>query len=277
MGWAGLIRRDGEPERAHRAFLLWAMQAQRRRSFRATGRALGSKSGSSERKWCTVWDWKARVGEDPSTESKAAELYAQKYHGRYGGREVRQIADNMDINYVPPGKTTKVAEAVEAHDALEGARKMQLRKKRAGDVLDASLARFSDQLIGEPLVGQDGKPVLDRNGKQVRYGFDYRPSDLPGIVRGYQALNQLGGGMLGIPEVDTGSGGSIGDNVARSERVRQAEEKGVAVLPALIEDLEEMRVIAEVMLEHEAAQAEETKKTAGAGGYNVVQRPTREG
>ena len=71
-----LAKRVKEPEIAHRAFLLWAMQTRHKREKSCTARAV-DRSHVSVSKYCQKWEWEERALH------LSAEVEAQGYIGNY--------------------------------------------------------------------------------------------------------------------------------------------------------------------------------------------------
>lgn len=230
---ARLARRDGENERAHRAFLLWAMQAEGARNMRATARAV-TASDNAVRKWKVAWEWESRV-EDPTSDTQAATMFAQLYHVKTGGAEVLIVADTMAFEYVGPATedVSVVGRAVDAHienDARIRQSDDEIRRQRLETVLDATETQLLVELA---------KPEKERT-------IQVKLSDLPHVIRGRAYLNAT--------RAPTGTTkASAGEDRARSYRVEKAVADGVDPLYALKAESDEIALIIETMINHEEA------------------------
>lgn len=276
-----LKRRDGEGERAHRAFLLWAMQAPDARNGRAVARAVKS-ADNAVRKWRKVWMWDFRT-EDPTSDTQAGALYSALYHRVTGGAEVTLVADWMAFEYAPPGiaadtgveyrnldpvsdDRTQLAKAVDAH--LENDRRIaetedQKRRRRLETLLDVSETR----LINDFVADQNRKPQCPKCGKPGPVCSDHpgvaavlpeervkvRVADLPHIIRGRAYL-------AATRAPATSGKANAGADVARSRRVEHMIEQGYEPSVALKAEYEELGLIIDTLRDH-------------AEGSNVVRFP----
>lgn len=232
-------RRDTEDERHHRAFLLYAMQAEDKRSLRAVARALNA-SDNSVRKWRKRHDWHLRM-RDPESCRHACDLYSELYHAKLGGKDVAVIQENLGAEYLPPdeAKKSQVARAVDLYQEVD--RNAELarhntdvaeRNRKLKAVLDGVTAR-----VGKGLVDGTIQP---------------RASDLGVVLRGIEALERSEARRLSmLPGADDGSEGGA-ENVATSQRVLQAQKRGEDVLAAMEEDAEELLLLIRTMRTHEA-------------------------
>ena len=231
-------RREEEDERHHRAFLLWAMQDPEQRSLRATARA-AQCSDNSARKWRGKFGWEERVA-DPEHSRHAADLYAELYHTRLGGREVRLVEERMEVPYVPPMEEakTEIAKANDLYEQVEReearaafVEKSHERTKKLRTVLDATLTR-----VGQGLASG---------------AIKVKPSDVNMVIRGMQVIEEAEErrlAMLPSPEEDSTDSS---DNVATSQRILQAQRHGHDILPALEEDAEELLLAVRTLRSHE--------------------------
>lgn len=224
------VRRADEPEHAHRAFLLWAMQSVEKRSLKAASRAM-NKPDMTIRKWRKRHDWDLRIEGEPNHEIIAARLYSDCYHRINGGKEVRLVMQNMAVRYEgniepPEEEKTEVAKAVDLYEEIEKENQRKDSKdrlRRLNLVLDGTLAR-----IAKAIAEGDLKPQL---------------RDLGNVIRGYamaesselRQLSMLPGGERGK------------DTVADSQRVLLARQRGGDVFQAMREDAEELLLIIRTM------------------------------
>lgn len=233
-------RREGEDERHHRAFLLYAMQSEENRSLRATARALGA-SDNSVRKWRKKHDWHDRMT-DPEHCRHACDLYASTYHAKLGGRDVAIIQERLGAPYVAPGEEEKseIARSVDLYDRVD--------REEAAAAFDKAARSRNDRLrtVLDATLGRVAKGLTDGEIKP-------RPSDLGTVIRGYKLLEESEARRLNmLPSADDEeNGGGQGENVATSQRVLQAQANGEDVLDALHEDAEELVLLLGALRTHE--------------------------
>lgn len=253
------LKAEGEGERHHRAFLLYAMQDPNNRSLRAVCRATKA-SDNSVRKWREKYRWEDRMG-DPETCRHACDLYAELYHAKSGGREIGVIRDRLGSPYVAPDEEAKseLARAVDLHEQLDREsaaaafnRKAAERNKKLQQVLDAQLAVIGAQLaqVGREIAKaqQEGRPV------ELPAGMAIKPSDVSTVIRGLEMLERSEArrlAMLPSGGDDDQGGGQGGQVVPVSQRVLQAREQGGDELAAIEDDLEELLMIVRTAREHE--------------------------
>lgn len=277
-----LNRRDGENERAHRGFLLWAMQAPDARNMRAVARATKT-SDNSVRKWRKGWMWDYRT-EDPTSDVQAATMYAALYHRATGGAEVTLVAEWMGFEYVPPGtegsevedvKPSPLAQAVDAH--LENDQRIaktadQRRRERLEAVLDLSETAILNDLLNDQkasVAGVGGRPAGFTDEEWLALPAKARTllaapaerkvklkvADVQHIVRARAYLN-----ATKAPVGD--SKASQGQNVARSRLVERMIEQGADPAVALQAEYVELGLILDTLRDH-------------ASSSNVVRFPGR--
>lgn len=210
-----LTKRDRESVRAHRSFLLWAMQEGDRRSTRAAGRAVG-RSESTAREWRNRWDWVNRAS-DPLSEVKAQGVYRELYYPEYKLREIVEIEDRMAAPFMPDTPVSSsvaesVAEAIkpETRKDKEQARERKA-KQRHVSLIDAALGYVAQQL----------------QANEIRASL----RDVPMLLRMRQELT----GEL-LPQ-----DGSF--SVVESVRVKAAKANGDDVLDAMHADAIELTAI----------------------------------
>lgn len=249
---------EGEGERHHRAFLLYAMQDPPR-SLRAVSRATKA-SDNSVRKWRTKYEWEDRLG-DPETCRHACDLYASLYHTKSGGREVEVIKERLGAPYVPPGtdQMTETARAIDLHDQIDResaaaaySRKAADRARKLQQVLDAQLAVIGAQVaqIGQAIA----KAQREKAPLELPPGMSLKPSDIGIVIRGLEMIEKSEARRLAMLPTgeDDGQGGGQGSQVVPvSQRVLQARESGGDELAAMEEDLTELLSIVRTAREHE--------------------------
>lgn len=237
---------DGEDERHHRAFLLYAMQSDdeardltQRRSLRAVARVLPA-SDNSVRKWREKFNWHERI-QDPNHCQQACDLYAEMYHPKLGGRDVAIIQERLGGTYQEPGHKDKTerARAVDLFEQVEREsiaaqyrKESDERYERLKTVLDATVVRIAQE--------------LQREDSKVRVG------DLGVVLRGFKELEESRIRLLSmLPSEDDVPGGEQAEPMSVSQRVLQVRAKGGNELEAIRDDLAELSQIVDTMLTHE--------------------------
>ncbi len=227
---AQLAKQAGESQEAHRAFLLWLMQAPGRRSLRASARAL-KYSETHVRGWKKIFHWDERMQAiGAGADTLAARAYVAAYHRLHASREVEVVRPYMVVQYVlpegpapglaPPPPLEGEARAIDIHREIEADEAAARSQKRTRTILDAAEARLAQQLMD--------------NRKLYKVSIQ----DLLVIHR---IRRELGGAQ--------GAGGT-GNPLATSVRVEKAAENGGDVLGALAEDHAEMGLILATLREH---------------------------
>lgn len=246
-------RREGEDERHHRAFLLYAMQEGERRSLRAVARALNA-SDNSVRKWRQQGGWHKRL-DDPEHCRHACDLYAELYHRKLGGRDIAIIKENLGAEYVPPDEAEKsrVARAVDLYEQVDREeamytfqREANKRNDRLRKVLDGTMARVAQGIASNEIK--------------------VKPSDLGTVIRGYELLERSETRRLSMmPTAGEGEGNQ--ERIATSQRVLQAQARGTDVLAALEADAEELLLVLRTLRAHEEeSNVARPLATQGAAG-----------
>ena len=277
---AGLKRRDGESDRAHRAMLLWAMQAPDARNMRATARAVKS-SDNAIRKWKVVWAWERRT-EDPTSDVQAGTMYAALYHAMTGGAEVTLVAEWMAYEYAPPGTKgsevedvhpTPFAKAVDAHlenDRILAETDDSKRRRRLEALLDVAETRLLNDLVSDQQRGPSltGIPAgIDAETWQklpaaVRAQLLTPAAKVPVRVADVQHLVR-GRAYLAATRAPTTDGKqNRGADLARSRLVERMIEQGHEPAVALKAEYEELGLIIDTLRDHAEAS-------------NVVRFPAR--
>jgi hypothetical protein len=220
-----------EDEKAHRGFLLWAMQEERLRSYSTAAKALDADV-SQLRRWSDAYCWPARWQsmcevEDSNPFIAAFTVYAANYEKRYGKKELPKLADAFDptLNdafhpWVAARARTESAERTRAASTV--LRAQADAKKSRKDTLESNEDTLLDALQLASNLAKDGK---------LRIGA----SDIAPLVRA------LGDVQAEKAALTMGAGPA---NAAReSTRVQIARASGEDVLNALIEDHEEDGII----------------------------------
>lgn len=228
-----LTQRPGESLAAHRAFLLWMMQAPSKRSSRATARAM-DYSDARVRQWRQLYGWEERSqAMGAGSDTLAARAYAMQYHRLSASKEVALVAKYMVVQYLPPGSPapglaagppqaappplSEKAKAVELHDHAAEEEVRGRRTRQTHLILDAVTARLADAL---------GR---DKDGKLKPFKVG-----VPDLLVVQKLRRDL--------DANTVAGGT-GNPLATSVRVEQAAQSGGDVLGALAEDHAELGLI----------------------------------
>lgn len=255
-----LARREKESAEAHRALLLWAMCAPDKRSQTALSKVTGvGESSIRHHRKVQEWDARLKAAGDRAGE-QAVQLHRELYEKRYGVQAVRALRDHyhyLAAAYPLPGAPTadpppevtpppprtgddRKREAEEAKQIQEDA-KAALKDRRLMSILDAAEIRLVQGIAKG----------------SVRVSL----ADLDRIVKLRTYLEKRS-----APAIVNDSGKDPRESVAKSERVLHAIANGGDVLAAVVEDLDEIRLIATVMHDHEAqvlqfpAQREDARK-----------------
>jgi len=221
-----LARYDGEKEQAHRAFLLFAMQAPKKRSQRAVSKAVSVSAP-------TIGDWKKRfVWEDRIKQGGAAhdvvaqKLYNELYFKKQGMREIaviekKIIAPISVVGTVPKAIAETVIQTVEKSVSTVNKNKGSTlfdnqMKARHLDLVDRSIRYISDSLMsGEVKVTLKDLPVM------------------------LELRDQLTG-----KEKEESKGGSI---IIETIRVKDAKKSGGDLIEAMLDDSKELVAIFEAL------------------------------
>lgn len=222
-----LIQQTGESVKAHRAFLLWLMQAPGRRSLRAAARAI-DYSETMLRNWRKANRWHEREqAMGAGADALAARAYATQYHRLTASKEVALVQQNMVVQYAPPGgpapglaagpaqaegaPLTEKAKAVQLHEQVSVEEMRARRTRSLHAILDGATARVAEALAANKIkVTVQDMLAVQRMRRELEAGT-----------------------------VATGNGNPM----ATSVRVEQAATKGGDVLGALAEDHAELGLI----------------------------------
>lgn len=212
-----LVQRERESERAHRSFLLWAMQAPEVRNLSAAARAVG-RSESTAREWRRRWSWDERIGSiGEASDVAAASAYREWYYPKWKLREIVEVEDYLAAPFRPeavvaPSVVQEVRQAIRGDGLREAeaeARKKARRRHRA--LVDGALG-----LVAKRVAAGEVKVSL---------------RDIPTLLDLRERLDDGGAA--------TGHGGVVIESV----RVRLARETNGDVVGALHEDALELVAI----------------------------------
>ena len=212
-----LVQRERESERAHRSFLLWAMQAPESRNLSAAARAVG-RSEATAREWRRRWEWTERVealGEASDVAAVAA--YREWYYPKWKLREVVEVEDFLAAPFRPDAVVApSVVSEVRAAIRGDGKREAEVEARRK--------ARRRHRALVDGALGLVAKRVA---AGEVRVSL----RDIPTLLDLRERLDD------GVP------GGGSGGVVVESVRVRLARERGEDLVGALYEDAVELVAI----------------------------------
>jgi len=212
-----LGRRDREGERAHRAFLLYAMQDPERRSSSAAGRGV-SRAESTTREWRRRWSWEDRISAlGEAADVKAATAYREWYYPRFRLREIVEVEDRLAAPFRPESVVSPTV-AAEVREAARG----DTQREAAADARKRSRRRHMALIDGA--LGLVAKRVA---AGEVRVTL----RDIPTLLDLRERLED--------PHAGTGGGGVVIESV----RVRVARDSGGDVIEAMHEDALELVAI----------------------------------
>lgn len=219
-----LERRDREPDRQHRALLLYGMQHPAKRSMRCVARAVAADE-STVRAWAYKWDWDGRTRELDG-ELHAVALYRAFYMPHHGAKEIPEVSDRMAVPLTASPRTrqpdpeviedVRKAETVVREEIGRRARQERTVRDKHLSLIDASLGYIVKQMT-------DGK---------IRAAL----SDIPTLLKVRQILDGE------VSEANLG-----GMQAIESVRVRAARNAGGDLLEAVDQDLVELRVVIDAL------------------------------
>ncbi len=209
-----LARNRGESEVAHRSFLLYAMQSEKRRNMRATARAV-ERSNTTVRNYSKSWDWAKRM-DIPHIEVKAQELYKSLYFAMYGMREIAMIEKYILSPVTVVGSTPRsVADTVTRVVEQSNPKKSQV---------------FTDELKRKHLT------LVDAGIGYIAQGI--KNGDLKRSLRDLPLLMQLRREITGENKEEKESA-----ILVESVRVKTAKSMGTDIVEAMYEDAQELVAI----------------------------------
>lgn len=212
-----LVQRERESERAHRAFLLWSMQAPELRNVSAAARAVGRAEGTA-REWRRRWEWDARLASlGEASDVAAASAYREWYYPKWKLREIVEVEDFLAAPFRPEAV---VAPSVvrEVRNAIRG------DGKREAEAEARKKTRRRHRALVDGAIGLVAKRVA---AGEVRVSI----RDIPTLLDLRERLDD--------GNAATGHGGVVIESV----RVRVARETGGDVVGALHEDAQELVAI----------------------------------
>lgn len=207
-----LKEKEGESPEDYAIFLLYAALPPKQRKVAKIARIMGEKEHvtryrADKYEWVKRTEAVSQAGEEG--EKKAASMYADRYHMRWGGKPRELWVPLLRVPYIPPkkasakkitvGGTESAAQAEDVGDILYHARLRMLEALRKGD-LSLSIGDF-ERLQKMELQEQSRKKTEEVSRLAPRESF------------------------------------------AQSDRVMRAKATGGELLPALKEDMEELTAI----------------------------------
>ena len=209
-----LHRLDSEPEQAHRAFLLWTMQAKTHRNKRAVGRAIG-KSHTTIGNYMSKFKWEERAT-NFTDEAEAQQLYRSLYMPKFGMNEISAVQKYIATPLSTSGTVERsVGESVQK-------------------AIDKTASK--DGTVFEKEVQRKHLMLLDAAIGYIAQGL--KAGDMKRQIRDLPVLMQL---RKQLSESET-SGKSAGI-VYESIRVKEAKANGGNVIDAMYEDAQEITAI----------------------------------
>lgn len=219
---ANMALLDKEKKKQHRAFLLYAMCAAKKRSMRAIGKAVGVSTPTIS-DWKTKFKWADRMlNAGPAHDAIAQKMYQELYFEEIGMREIAMIEKRIvNVQSVVATTTKEIGTAATAavKDSIE-----QINADKATTVFDDEMkARHLDlvdrsiQYISDALLSGDVKVTL---------------KDLPTMLELRDQLN-------GKAKEDESKGSIIIETI----RVKDAKKNGGDLIQAMLDDSHELVAI----------------------------------
>jgi len=213
---------DGETAKHHRAFLLYAMQAPKKRSMRATGQAVGCSTPSIS-DWKKKFNWADRMlNAGPAHDSIAQRTYHELYFEEMGMREIAVVEKRIvNVQSIVSTTTKEIGTAVqdtvkESKELINQDRKEtrfdEQMKARHLDLVDRSI-----QYISDALLSGDVKVTL---------------KDLPTML-------ELRDNLTGKEKENENKGSVIIETI----RVKDAKANGGDLIDAMLADSQELVAI----------------------------------
>ena len=214
QGASPLLRMSAESERAHRAFLLWAMQVESKRNLALVSKAV-ERSYSSVYKYKKDWDWKNRAGYSATSDIEAQRLYNEVYAVKYGTSEIVMVQENIAAPIsITDGKVRSVSEGVQK----------SIEETKPKETLFDKEVKRKHLILIDAAIGYLASGIKDGSlRKNLR--------DLPTLIALRREL------------LDDGSKNGGARFVAESLRVKHAKQNGGDVVEAMLEDTEELVAI----------------------------------
>ena len=209
-----LHRLDNEPERAHRAFLLWTMQAKTHRNKRAVGRAIG-KSHTTVGNYMNKFKWLERATTF-TDEAEAQQLYRSLYMPKYGLTEITAVQ-----KYIATPLSTSGTVGRSVGESVQKA-------------IDKTTSK--DGTVFEKEVQRKHLMLLDAAIGYIAQGL--KAGDMKRQIRDLPVLIQLRKQLADVESSAKGAG-----VIYESVRVKEAKATGGNIVEAMYEDAKELAAI----------------------------------
>ena len=218
----GLERLAEEKSIEHRALLLHAMQSPKKRSMRATSRAVG-KTAPTIKAYSKRWRWEERIrNAGAAHDAVAQKIYNEVYFSEFGMREIAVIEKKICAPITVVGTTTQeVASAVK--------KTISSSAQKADTIFDESLKAQHLELVDRSI--QYISDMLAQG--EIRVGL----KDLPLMI-------ELRSQITGEAEADRQAGSTV---IAETIRVKDAKANGGDLIEAMLEDSKELVAIFEAL------------------------------
>lgn len=234
-----LDQQERESERAHRSFLLWAMQEPTVRNLSAAARAVG-RAESTAREWRRRWGWDARVTAlGAASDSQAIAAYRRWYYPKWKLREVVEVEEHLAAPFRPEAVVSpSVAAEVREQIRGTGPREAEVEARKKAKRRHMALVDGALGLVARRVAAGEVKVTL---------------RDIPTLLDLRDRLED--------PAAAAGHGGVVVESV----RVRLARERGEDLIAALHEDAQELAAILGALRSSSDA-ASEIMAAQSAGG-----------
>ncbi len=231
---APLERKVGERRTHHRALLLYAMQAENKRSVRAVARAIGISEGTA-RNWRKKSEWDSRISHHAElADAVALAVYRREYLADFGKIELKHIAKNV-VQPIASGDLDS-DEAKVQHEATVAASKAVGKSMQA--VEQATVQAIADHR-------RDVRDDADRHVRLLDASLGLiarklKADEVRVSVRDIPVLLECRDKLVSIINGTHQAGGAL---AVESVRVKQARKNGTDIIEAMREDAEELVVI----------------------------------
>ena len=220
----GFAKRENEKDIQHRALLLHAMQSPKKRSMRATSRAIG-KTAPTISTWANKNEWEARIKEAGAAHDAVAQkLYNSLYFSEFGMREIAIIEKRICAPITVVGNTTReVATAV-------------------NKTIENSVIKDEDRTVfDETLRGRH----LDLVDRSIQYISDaLAAGEIKVGLKDLPLMMELREKITGEAQADSEKGSTV---IAETIRVKDAKSNGGDLINAMLEDSRELVAIFEAL------------------------------
>jgi hypothetical protein len=224
----------GEMDVQHAAFLIWATQPPSHRNMRAVGRIVGRSDGTI-RNWATRWSWHDRA-DDPDATHHSAYLIRHMYKRlvvpclkefpfTYKLKEATTYTDPEAPEDPAHKKHSPVTTKPHPKPSALSESETELQLQRLNTMLQAMFADITNQMVSE------------KSKVNMR--------DFPSLVRTWLLLN---GAPTDITKQVPGSQPAQQLETVRVQLAKRSGNPAKAVLRAIKEDIDEMKVVVDTMV-----------------------------